>query len=64
LAVGSPLAPAGAATLYTHIDDLVESVRAITRSALGRRRRLPGSGRRAVAGPRPARLGGDPGPDH
>jgi alkyldihydroxyacetonephosphate synthase len=32
------------ATLYTHIDDLVESVRAVTPSGLWESRRLPGSG--------------------
>ena len=40
------------ATLYTHIDDLVESVRAITPSGTWESRRLPGSG----AGPSPDRL--------
>ncbi len=40
------------ATLYTHIDDLVESVRAITPAGLWESRRLPGSG----AGPSPDRL--------
>jgi alkyldihydroxyacetonephosphate synthase len=40
------------ATLYTHIDDLVESVRAITPSGEWESRRLPGSG----AGPSPDRL--------
>jgi alkyldihydroxyacetonephosphate synthase len=40
------------ATLYTHIDDLVESVRAITPAGLYESRRLPGSG----AGPSPDRL--------
>jgi alkyldihydroxyacetonephosphate synthase len=40
------------ATLYTHIDDLVESVRAITPSGLWQSRRLPGSG----AGPSPDRM--------
>jgi alkyldihydroxyacetonephosphate synthase len=41
------------ATLYTHIDDLVESVRALTPSAgAWESRRLPGSG----AGPSPDRL--------
>jgi alkyldihydroxyacetonephosphate synthase len=39
------------ATLYTHIDDLVESVRAITPRGLWASRRLPGSG----AGPSPDR---------
>ncbi len=40
------------ATLWTHIDDLVESVRAITPSGEWESRRLPGSG----AGPSPDRL--------
>src|SRR5439155_1515875 len=40
------------ATLYTHIDDLVESVRAITPRGTWESRRLPGSG----AGPSPDRL--------
>jgi alkyldihydroxyacetonephosphate synthase len=40
------------ATLYTHIDDLVESVRAITPRGAWESRRLPGSG----AGPSPDRL--------
>ena len=40
------------ATLYTHIDDLVESVRAVTFSGTWESRRLPGSG----AGPSPDRL--------
>ncbi len=40
------------ATLYTHIDDLVESVRALTPAGLYESRRLPGSG----AGPSPDRL--------
>ena len=40
------------ATLYTHIDDLVESVRAITPSGEWQSRRLPGSG----AGPSPDRM--------
>jgi alkyldihydroxyacetonephosphate synthase len=39
-------------TLWTHIDDLVESVRAITPSGAWESRRLPGSG----AGPSPDRL--------
>jgi len=39
------------ATLYTHVDDLVESVRAITPRGLWENRRLPGSG----AGPSPDR---------
>jgi len=40
------------ATLYTHIDDLVESVHAITPSGEWESRRLPGSG----AGPSPDRM--------
>lgn len=40
------------ATLYTHIDDLVESVRCLTPSGVMESRRLPGSG----AGPSPDRL--------
>jgi alkyldihydroxyacetonephosphate synthase len=40
------------ATLFTHIDEFVEGVRAITPSGLYETRRLPGSG----AGPDPARL--------
>jgi alkyldihydroxyacetonephosphate synthase len=40
------------ATLYTHIDDLVESVRALTPRGEWESRRLPGSG----AGPSPDRL--------
>ena len=40
------------ATLYTHIDDLVESVRAITPEGEWESRRLPGSG----AGPSPDRM--------
>jgi alkyldihydroxyacetonephosphate synthase len=40
------------ATLYTHIDDLVESLRVVTPRGLIETRRLPGSG----AGPSPDRL--------
>jgi alkyldihydroxyacetonephosphate synthase len=40
------------ATLYTHVDDLVESVRAVTFEQEWESRRLPGSG----AGPSPDRL--------
>lgn len=40
------------ATLYTHIDELVESIRALTPSGVWESRRLPGSG----AGPSPDRL--------
>ncbi len=40
------------ATLYTHIDDLVESIRVVTPSGHLETRRLPGSG----AGPSPDRL--------
>ena len=37
------------ATYYTHIDELVESVRAVTPRGVWESRRLPGLGRRAVA---------------
>jgi alkyldihydroxyacetonephosphate synthase len=40
------------ATLYTHIDDLTESIRAVTPIGITESRRLPGSG----AGPSPDRL--------
>jgi alkyldihydroxyacetonephosphate synthase len=40
------------ATLYTHIDDFVESIRALTPRGLWESRRLPGSG----AGPSPDRM--------
>ena len=40
------------ATLHTHLDDFVESIRAITPSGLWASRRLPGSG----AGPSPDRM--------
>jgi len=40
------------ATLYTHIDDFVESLRVVTPSGVQESRRLPGSG----AGPSPDRL--------
>ncbi len=40
------------ATLYTHIDDLVESLRTVTPAGVMESRRLPGSG----AGPSPDRL--------
>jgi alkyldihydroxyacetonephosphate synthase len=40
------------ATLYTHIDDLVESLRVVTPAGLSESRRLPASG----AGPSPDRL--------
>jgi alkyldihydroxyacetonephosphate synthase len=40
------------ATVYTHIDDLVESLRAVTPSGVWESRRLPGSG----AGPSPDRM--------
>ena len=40
------------ATLHTHIDDFVESIRAVTPSGIWASRRLPGSG----AGPSPDRL--------
>jgi alkyldihydroxyacetonephosphate synthase len=40
------------ATVYTHIDDLVESIRAVTPAGMLESRRLPGSG----AGPSPDRM--------
>ncbi|MFG2084708.1 FAD-binding oxidoreductase [Spirillospora sp. NPDC048824] len=40
------------ATLYTHIDDMVESMRVVTPSGVSESRRLPGSG----AGPSPDRM--------
>jgi len=40
------------ATLYTHIDDLVEAIRAVTPRGVWESRRLPGSG----AGPSPDRM--------
>ena len=40
------------ATVYTHIDDLVSSIRAVTPAGISESRRLPGSG----AGPSPDRL--------
>ena len=40
------------ASLYTHIDDLVESIRAVTPTGVWESRRLPGSG----AGPSPDRM--------
>ena len=40
------------ATVYTHIDDLVESLRVVTPAGVSESRRLPGSG----AGPSPDRL--------
>jgi alkyldihydroxyacetonephosphate synthase len=40
------------ATLYTHIDDFVESIRAVTPAGISESRRLPGSG----AGPSPDRM--------
>jgi alkyldihydroxyacetonephosphate synthase len=40
------------ATIYTHIDDLVESIRAVTPTGIVESRRLPGSG----AGPSPDRM--------
>ena len=48
------------ATLYTHIDDLVESVRAITPRGTWESRRLPGSGAGPSPGPAADRLRGDP----
>ena len=48
------------ATLYTHIDDLVESVRAITPRGTWESRRLPGSGAGPSPGPGADRLRGHP----
>ena len=48
------------ATGATHVDDLVEAVRAITPTGTWESRRLPGLGRRPLARPAAARLGGDP----
>ena len=48
------------ATVWTHIDDLVESVRAVTPAGAWESRRLPGSGAGPVARPDAARLRGDP----
>ena len=53
------------ATGPTHIDDLVESVRAVTAGGeVWESRRLPGSGAGPVAGPDAARLGGHAGAHH
>ena len=52
------------ATLYTHIDDLTESLRVVTPVGVSESRRLPGSGRRAVAGPAVPRLRGHARRDH
>src|SRR4028119_1138406 len=46
------------ATLMTHIDDLVESVRALTPAGVWESRRLPGSGAGPGPGPRGAGAGG------
>ena len=52
------------ATLWTHIDDLVESVRASRPSGAWESRRLPGSGAGPVAGPDAARQRGHARRDH
>ena len=52
------------ATVWTHIDDLVESVRAITPAGAWESRRLPGLGRRPEPRPDADRLRGDPRRDH
>ena len=52
------------ATLYTHIDDLTESMRVVTPSGVSESRRLPGLRRRAVAGPAVPRLRGHARGDH
>ena len=52
------------ATLYTHIDDLVESITAVTPSGTIETRRLPGSGAGPEPGPDADRLRGHPRRDH
>ena len=52
------------ATLYTHIDDLVESIRAVTPTGADREPAPAGVGRRAEPGPDADRLGGNPRRDH
>ena len=52
------------ATLHTHIDDFVESVRALTPSGVWESRRLPGSGAGPEPGPDADRLRGHPRRDH
>ena len=64
-AAGSRPAPAGTSRrCYTHIDDLVESVRALTPGGAWESRRLPGLRGRPQPRPPAARLGGDPRGDH
>ena len=46
------------ASVYTHIDDLVESMRVVTPTGISESRRLPGSRGRAVARPAVPRVGG------
>ena len=48
------------ATLHTHIDDLVESMRVVTPAGISESWRLPGSGAGPVARPAVPRLGGHP----
>ena len=52
------------ATLWTHIEDFVESVRAITPTGMWESRRLPGSGAGREPRPHARRLGGDARRDH
>ena len=52
------------ATLHTHIDDFVESVRALTPRGWWESRRLPASGAGPSPGPSADRLGGHPRRDH
>ena len=46
------------ASVYTHIDDLVESMRVVTPTGVSESRRLPRLGRRAITRPPVPRLGG------
>ena len=48
------------ASVYTHIDDLVESMRVVTPTGISESRRLPGSGAGPVPGPPVPRLRGQP----
>ena len=52
------------ATLYTHIDDLVESLRTVTPAGIMESRRLPGSGAGPEPRPHDDRLGGRARRDH
>ena len=52
------------ATKLTHVDDMVESVRAITPAGVWQSRRLPGSGAGAEPRPHAGRVRGNPWRDH